>query len=189
MTSSPSSGAADQAAAPVSPKLSAEQMLSRLLTLIRTSRSVADFTPERLREVMGVAVERGENGVERYGFGEQVSPEWAHGFEVDMRAVPPRLDFGFNPVVSGASPQMGDICQIDFDQFTRQLEEMGFARQRNFDSPPQPAPGQPNLLNGRLLYDSFDRPGMHVEVYPEGEHVWTSDTGSGRSCVRTIVVT
>ncbi|MCC4592310.1 hypothetical protein LL974_14285 [Xanthomonas campestris pv. cannae] len=189
MTSSPSSGVADPAAAPVSPKLSAEQMLSRLLTLIRTSKSVAEFTPQRLREVMGVEVGPEENGVDRYGFGEQVSPEWAHGFEVDMRAVPPRLDFGFNPVVSGASPQMGDICQLDFDQFTGQLEEMGFTRQHNFDSPPQPAPGQPSLLNGRLLYDSFDRPGMHVEVYPEGQHVWTPDTGSGRSCVRTIVVT
>ncbi|MCC4595817.1 hypothetical protein NRY95_01415 [Xanthomonas campestris pv. phormiicola] len=189
MTSSATPGAADQAAAPSSPKLTAEQMLTRLLALIRTSKSVAEFTPQRLSEVMGVEVEYSEKGVERYGFGEKVSPEWTHGFEVNTGKPYPRLDFGFNPIVRGASPDMQDICRLDFDQFASQLEAMGFTRQHNFDSPPQPPPGQPSLPNGRLLYDYFDRPGMHVEVYPEGERVWTPGAGSGRSCVKMVIVT
>ncbi|UYK88745.1 hypothetical protein [Xanthomonas sacchari] len=168
MTSSPSSGAADQAAAPVSPKLSAEQMLSRLLTLIRTSRSVADFTPERLHEVMGVEMDYARDGSGRYGFGEKVSRDWVHGFEVDPRTKNHGFEFSFDPATRGSSPDMTSICQMDFDRFTGELEKMGFVREHHFDSPPQASFGE-KLSHGALMYDFFQRPGMWIQVYPNGE--------------------
>ncbi|WP_254459582.1 hypothetical protein [Xanthomonas sacchari] len=168
MTSSPSSGAADPAAAPVSPKLSAEQMLSRLLTLIRTSKSVAEFTPQRLREVMGVDVDYARDGSGRYGFGEKVSQDWVHGFEVDPRMKNHGFEFSFDPATPGSSPDMTSICQMDFDRFTGELEKMGFLREHYFDSPPQASFGE-KLPHGALMYDLFQRPGMWIQVYPNGE--------------------
>ncbi|WP_267108866.1 hypothetical protein [Xanthomonas sacchari] len=187
MTSSPSSGAADQAAAPVSPKLSAEQMLSRLLTLLRTSRSVADFTPERLHEVMGVEMDYARDGSGRYGFGEKVSRDWVHGFEVNMKKADPRLIFSFDPVVPGASPAMRDLCRVDFDQFTSELEEMGFVRERYYDSPPAAPNGGPKPSHGPWMYDSFERPGMWLQVYPRDESIG-SDDAVRHSCVQMVIV-
>ncbi|WP_369935055.1 hypothetical protein [Xanthomonas tesorieronis] len=169
MTSSAKPGAADQAATPSSPKLTAEQMLTRLLALIRTSKSVAEFTPQRLSEVMGVKMDYASDGSGRYGFGEQVAPDWMHGFEVNMRKANPGMEFSFDPKVPGTSPDMTSICQMDFDRFTGELEGMGFVRNSYYDSPPQAPFGGEKLSHGRLMYDSFERPGMWVQVYPRGE--------------------
>ena len=71
---------------------------------------------------------------------------------------------------------MTDICQIDFDRFTAELEEMGFTRQRYYGS------------HGGFMKDWFDRPGMRVEVYPRGERVWTPERDSGRACVQMVLI-
>ncbi|TDK23720.1 hypothetical protein E2F46_10280, partial [Luteimonas aestuarii] len=71
---------AGQDTSPVNPKLTAEQALTRLLELIRSSRFRSDFTPERLSQVMGVDVKTFSSGY--YGYGEQISEDWWYGFEM-----------------------------------------------------------------------------------------------------------
>jgi hypothetical protein len=151
------------------PMLSAEQALRRLLTLIGSSQSIADFTPERLAHVMGVPI---QHSGEEYGFGERLTAHWSYGIEVGIVDGRPRFDFSFNPR-PGTSPAMTDICQLDFDRFTAELEAMGFQHEPYYDSPPQTPPGQIPLLHGRLMCERFYRPGalagMRIEVYPRGE--------------------
>ena len=158
MTTAAETGEAGDDPMSIQSKLSAEQILLRLLELIRESDSVEDFTPEHLSRTMGVEIEYARDGSGRYGFGESVTTEWTHGFEADMKTKSgARFSFSFDSA-PGSSPPMTDICQVDFDRFTAELEAMGFTRQRYYGE------------HGRFIMDWFARPGgMRVEVYPRGE--------------------
>ena len=177
MTTTAAAGNADQGGTtPLSPALTAEQGLLRLLELIRTSKGTQDFTPERLNEVMGVRIEYARDGADRYGAGEQLTEQWSYGFSVEKTAARgTRFEFSFNENPPGSSPPMTDICQIDFDRFTSELETMGFMRQHNYAE------------HGRLMSDWFDRPGMRVEVYPRGEANEPLEKIS-HNCVKTIFI-
>ncbi|MCL1960195.1 MAG: hypothetical protein FWG56_00070 [Desulfovibrionaceae bacterium] len=174
----------------VSPKITAEQALRRLLTLISASLSVENFTPERLEQVMGVPIKHWEGGY-GYGFEEDITPQWIFRFMVSedtalgKKERHPRFELNFIPSVLGASPPMTDICQFDYDHFTAELEAMGFDREPYYDAL-APGPRQP------LMYDSFYNPDkrMLIEVYPKGEGVRTQDQGSkpGRGCVKMIII-
>jgi hypothetical protein len=146
MTTPASSGIAEQGGAPLRPRLTAEQALTRLLELIHSSRHLDDFTPERLREVMGTEITYAEDGADRYGFGEQITADWSYGFGVDKSApTGPHFLFDFNPVPPGTSPDMTDICQLDFEKFSAELESMGFIK--------TPSYGE----HGRLMHYTFNR--------------------------------
>jgi hypothetical protein len=159
---------------PVQPKLTAEQVLTRLLELIRTTKSIEDFTPEHLSNVIGVEFKNISPGY--YGFGEQITAAWFYGMELNEGSSTGRSRFYFsfnsNPATS---PDMTSICQVDFDQFTTALEKMGFKRQRSFGE------------HGRFMSDLFDRHGMHIEVSPRGEAMEPIDRIS-HFCVKTILI-
>lgn len=158
MTTTATAGDAEQGGASLNQALTAEQGLLRLLDLIRSSKGTEDFTPERLSEVMGVRIEYARDGTDRYGAGGRLTEQWNYGFGVEKTvARGTRFDFSFNENPPGSSPPMTDICQIDFDRFTAELEAMGFTRQRSYGS------------HGSVMNDFFDRPGMRVLVYPRGE--------------------
>lgn len=176
MTTTDQTGGAGQDSVTITPKLSAEQMLLRLLELIRSSKSVVDFTPEHLEKTMGVPIEYARDGSGRYGFGEAVTAEWNHGFAADMKPrTGARFSFNFTSA-PGTDPPMTDICQLDFDKFTADLEAMSFNRQRYYGE------------HGRFINDWFERGNMRVEVYPEGEYVWTPERGGGRACVKMVLI-
>lgn len=168
---------AGQGAAPVKPQITAEQALTRLLELIRSSKSIQDFTPEHVSQAMGVKIEHAHDGSGNYGFGEDVTSEWNHGFGVNMKVMPgPRFDFSFNPIVPGTYPDMTDVCQVDFDQFSSELKAMGFSSEPYYAE------------HGRLASHLFTRPGMKIEVYPDGEWVWSEEKGNGRTCVKMVLI-
>lgn len=174
MTTTPQTGGTGQGTTAINPRLNAEQVLLRLLELIRTSKSAADFTQEHLSKVMGIEMQAHAPG--EYGSGEQITPDWWYG--VEMRVKPRtggRFSFSFGSA-PGTDPPMTDICQVDFDQFTAALEAMGFKRQRHFGE------------HGRSINDWFERGSMRVEVYPEGEFVWTPEKGGGRACVKMVLI-
>lgn len=176
---------------PLQPKINAAQALQRVLELIRTSNTAADLTHDRVEQVMGVPLhEKGRI----YWFGERVAPHWSHGFSLakdpgaSSAEQAPRFDYGFSPDPLNSTPPMTDICQLDFDQFKAALQAMGFTARSVYDSPPHAPPGQDSLPHGRRMYDSFDRPGMRVQVYPEREHAPKSDTDMGRTCVKQVYI-
>ena len=70
MTTPAAPGAAGQDAAPLRPRLTAEQALTRLLGLVRTSRTVKNFTPKSLAGAFGVEFTMEGN---RHVFHEQVN--------------------------------------------------------------------------------------------------------------------
>lgn len=169
--------------------MTAKQAMQRVLELIRTSKTIADFTPEHLEQVMKVPVKTWEKG---YGFGETLTNAWGAGFDVGTWNGRRQFNFGFSPEPGlspeAPSPPMTDICQVDFDQFKAALQTMGFKGDSVYDSPPHALPGQEHLLHGRWMYDGFVRPGMRVDVYPQGEHAPTQEEGIGRTCVKEIYI-
>ncbi|WP_115514504.1 MULTISPECIES: hypothetical protein [Xanthomonas] len=139
-------------------KPTAEGLLGQLLSLIKDSQTISDFTPQRLNSTMGQVVQfvKGDEG--RYRAFGRLTKDWSYGFGVDETKLDGRwFEFRFDRNVAGASPPMSEICRLDFDRFTQQLEQMGFARERNI------------VEDGRWMSDFFTRPGMRVEVFPRGE--------------------
>ena len=139
-------------------KPTAEGLLGQLLVLIKGSQNISDFSPERLNSTMGQAVQFVKGDERRYRAFGPLTKDWSYGFGVDETKLDGRwFEFRFDRNVAGASPAMTEICRLDFDRFTQQLEQMGFARERNV------------VEDGRWMSDFFTRPGMRVEVFPRGE--------------------
>lgn len=155
------------------PTLDAEQALTRLLTLIRETRSVEEFSPQRLAAAFGVPVSVFEPGY--WGYGEQFSPDWSYSIEMREKIkIGPRFSFGFNSG-PGAPPPIDALCGLDYARFTAGLEAMGFDR--------KPYRGE----YGRFINDWFERPGMRVAVYPIGEPT-PADGTSSRICVKRVLI-
>jgi hypothetical protein len=172
MTSPPPTNAMSAAAS----KLSVEPMLTRLLELIRSTTRVEEFTPERLSQIMGVDVQRARDQSQRYGYGEAVNAHWNQNFEVDLqRKIGARFNFSFDPNPPDAYPPIADLCEPDFHAVAAELEAMGFKRTRYHGE------------HGRFINDWFDRPGMRVAVYPQGEGS-ASGQSTGRLCVKRVQV-
>lgn len=168
---------------PTSSELTAEELLQRVLELVRTSKSISDFTLDRLEKIMGVSVERGSDG---YGHSARLTSQWLYDFS--MRAVDTstpedgmRFAFGFDEIPDDPPP-MTDICQLDFDHFTAELEAMGYTREPYYDSPPPADMGRPRLAHGRLIYESFSGPHLYIEVYPRGE----TSAKANHDCVKML---
>jgi hypothetical protein len=158
--------AANEASA--APKLSAERALTGLLDLLRDSRSLADFTQLRMEAMLGVPFERASDGQDRIGFGEQVTPDWVHGFELDRSSMHgPMFDYSLHPVVPGAHPDMTAVCGIDFDAFAAAMRAMGFTDSLY------------RAEHGRLMHMRFVRDGLVVTAMPRGE----SDAKANHLCL------
>ncbi len=170
MSSSIDHGSGESSSAP----RTAQDALTRILGLIRTSSSLDAFTPDYVSRAMGQAVRYRNDGTGRFGASGVLTPDWNYGFGINKtEAKGAWFEFLFEPNPPDASPSMSDICQLDFERFASQLEQMGFSRERNL------------VEDGRWMSEIFQRPGMRVEVFPRGE----ADTPQDRAthqCVEWI---
>ncbi|MCC4610199.1 hypothetical protein [Xanthomonas campestris] len=158
MSSPPDSAAASQGSRPGAPIGTAKDALTRVLALIEGIHKLDDLTPDYLQSKMGVPVTHAEKDHRRYGASAPLTTEWGYSFGMDQTPTAGRwFEFTFNPAQAGASPSMTEICELDFDTFTKRLEAIGFTRQRNV------------VEDGRWMSDFFNRPGMRIEVFPRGE--------------------
>jgi hypothetical protein len=170
-------------------RLTAEQALTRLVELIRSSHSLGDLTAERVSEIMGVQVKRAEDGSGDYSFYEPSAPGWLHGFDFSTKYR--RFSFSFDPIRPGTSPDPAVTCSPDLAQVASALEAAGFTKTPHYDAapppPPEPLPfSDERPTHGRLLDYTFerkqDKAGMAVVVYP-GDSIPDVQDGTSRACV------
>lgn len=195
MTTPTAPGTIGKDTTPLRPKLTAEQVLIRLLELIRSSRYLSDFTPERLSQVIGVEFVTYRPGY--HAFGEQVTPDWWYSLEKeDGDRYGPQFTLRFTTQDSKDANHvsMADVCQFDLDRFSAELEAMGFSKTPHYDSappaPPPPFPGSDaRPEHGGLMDYTFERirdgrGEMMVVVYLG--YVRDERTGTGRECVKMV---
>lgn len=150
--------------------VTAEQAMHGLLELIRATPSVAELTPETMGERLGLPIKR--LSTDHFGYAQPLSGGWAFSVErQQVGSLGPRVDLIFSPIGEGR-PAATPICTPDFGHFTKELERMGFKRQRAYGE------------HGRWIYDAFDRPGQHVEVYP----LVADGADAAAVCVQVVLV-
>lgn len=170
-TSMPSTPAAGVPA----PHHDAAQVLQHTLRLIGEASSVHDLSPQRLGDTYGVTFASRESG--RHAFAAQIDRDWWYSLQIanDIGGAP-RFDLSFDQAVPSARDvTMTDICQVDFDQFGRQLQALGFLRTPR------------HAEHGRHVSDVFERGTLRVEVFARGESESTSETAA-HACVKMISV-
>lgn len=156
------------------PKLDAQAALAKVLDLIRTSKRIGDFTPERISDITGLRMNF--DGPDRFGAGEQLSSDWSYAFEMDRKTVNgAQFMFSFDPAVPGAWPSPATICGTGFDAFAAALEQMGFRKDAWYGE------------LGGILKHTFDNDLLHVGVMTMGDGN-TSPGKAARTCVRMVIV-
>jgi hypothetical protein len=155
-------------------KINAGQLLSRLLDLIKSSKSIGDFTPDRVNAAM--QLQDFSLGPGHFQYGGILTDNWSYGLEVDQASVHgPRVALEFVDKTPSRDAAMGDICQVDFDRFASELKGAGFKQDTVYGE------------HGITVYHRFDRPDLSIKISTNGE---ASDaTGEiGRTCIRLITI-
>lgn len=154
-------------------------MMNGLIKLIESSRSISDFTPERLAFYLKTTIRHGD--ANNYGSLEEITDQWLLAVAVNLgSANGPRFELYFQDVPLNSSPPMTRICNPDFERFTSSLEKSGFSRDKYYG------------LHGSLGWDSFsdNRTSgrkLTIEVYPLGEADEPADL-IGHLCIKRIVI-
>jgi|GEM_PF-715663 len=153
-------------------ELSTTQALQAMLELIRTSHRVTDITQDTVDRIFGVQTK--VTAQDEFGYGQRLPGNWA--FSIQRLVIPgigTRVDLGFDPI-PGTQAAPLTACEPNFAQFTGALESMGFSRRTLYRE------------HGRWIGDSFERPGMVVQVYARTAF---TDTGEPRGpvCVRMVL--
>ena len=161
-------------AVPIDPPVRpAEDLLRRMLDLLRDSHEITDLTRARIRRAFDVDFEIDEG---RLGFGERLCREWWSSIELDPDgALGPSFELAFRPDCAGTSPAATGICAIDYEQFAAELKAMGFEHESLVGE------------NGRIVHENFDRDGLSVIVHTRGE----ADAPAGKrshACVMRVIV-
>ena len=177
MTSDSTPAAAGQGAAGTPGRApSAEGLLTGVLELIRTSQRLDDISPARLKAVLGVDVEYARDGSGRYGAGGTLAPGWTFGVEVipsGEHGLTPRFSLEILPEVADTAPDMGAICQPDFEQIATRLQAMGLQRTPY------------RAEHGRYLYDEYTKGTLSIEVTP-GAQLAPATMAIVHTCLRSI---
>lgn len=162
-----------QATSP-SEDLTAELLLARLVDLIKQSRSIQDFTPERVSAAMQQPVTYFTP--DRFGYRGLLTRDWR--FTLDVRTadtVTERLDLDFIDRTPNRSASATDICQIDFDRFASEMANAGFSRTTI------------NGEHGIVVYDRFDRSDLSIKVSSIGAAPFPPE-GALDICVQLVTI-
>lgn len=164
----------DPAAHIVPPKLDAETALSKVLELIRTSRGIDDFTPERISAVTGLKMI--PDGPDGFGASERLDVDWFYYLAMDRKTVSgPQFIFEFRPEKPGKLPSAASICAMDFTEFSSEMERMGFAPRIHYGE------------HGMILSHEFDSDHMFVDVYTQ-VLAPQEPTGQVGECIRMVII-
>lgn len=150
-------------------EVTASELLTRLLELIMNCTSVADLTVDRVGPALGIPLATHAPG--KWGGRARLTPDWSYA----ITALGDRIRLGFFDNQGGTAGAMGSICQPDFDDFTGALRNAGFAKAAFYGE------------HGELVYDSYTREQLRVDVTPRGESGAASDTIL-HECVQAVTV-
>lgn len=159
---------------PVTATFTAEQLLLRLLDLIKSTNSADELTMERVSAAMQQPALTFGPG--HFGYGDRLTPEWGFGLEVNKAGAPESfLDLNFIDTTPEKRAGATDICKIDFDQFASELAAAGFIRETVWGE------------HGRVSYYHFSRPSLSIRVVTIGEDSTPLDKIT-HDCVRRVTV-
>lgn len=166
--------ASTAADAATSPAPSADQLLLRLIELVKSTTSTRELTEERVSQAMQAPVQR--FGPDHFGYGGALTPEWGYGLEIKKAgAAGARLDLNFIDTTASGKAAATAICQVDFDQFASSLQAAGFKRET--------IRGE----HGRVIYERFSRPQLSIKVDTMPE-IPSALGDAMHACVRLVTV-
>lgn len=152
----------------------ADQLLARLLILIKDTASAKELTIEHVSAAMQHPAQTFGPG--HFGYGGKLTERWSYGLEVKKGgSTGVRLDLDFIDTTPTKSASATDICQLDFNRFAAELKAIGFAH----DS----VRGE----HGRVVYERFQRQSLGVIVDRIGGASLPADTPTP-ACVRHVTV-
>ncbi|QGN34195.1 hypothetical protein [Microlunatus sp. Gsoil 973] len=155
-------------------ELTAVQLLTRLLELIKNSDSVADFSFDQVQRALDVPIER--YGPNKWGTQARLTRNWNYAIHA-LEDFPDgaRVMVSFFEDESTTFGDMTEICQLDFDDFTGDLRSAGFMKQSFYGD------------HGIPLYDAYTRNHLRVEVSSRGEASRSSDKVL-HQCIQAVLV-
>ena len=153
--------------------VTAEQLLNRLLELIKHSTSIADFTAATVGSALGVRLHTFAPG--RAGYRARLTPEWSCTLTTHQKyGLGPRMLLDFISEPPGRVPMTG-ICQIDVRSFTGELSQAGFSNTVHY--------GEHGWRMGNLL----EHGGLTVELSACSEADQPQDKFE-HHCIRSVLV-
>lgn len=151
----------------------AGQLLTGVAQLIMNAATMADITPDSVRQQLGLELTR--DGRE-HATDAQLNPDWHYELAIDPQSIGgPQFYFGFFPTDPDAEATMTSICEVDLEQFAALLEGSGFDR--------TPWVGE----HGRRMGQYFQRGALRVTVSTQGE-ASTPPEKINHACIRGIQV-
>ncbi|WP_373745682.1 hypothetical protein [Neisseria dentiae] len=161
------------------------EILTRILEMMAASQSVKDFSIERLEQTFGVKMLRHEDDDDDGYFFANLSKNW--DWQMTKSKDSERLEgvrFSFNPTDEydathkvNEEPDITEICDMDYDEFVRKAEALGFTQ-------------KPNIIQDGMQVGVYLRrndlkvEALHKFGYPSG----SSNPTERKACVRMILI-
>lgn len=172
---------------PTGPDLPAAEVGKRVIKLVKSIRTLKDFSPENIELQTGVKVSFYDEKRSKYGFGGKTAgaPDWTYGFSAyphplgKTNNVTGTLSFSFNYQLHEPDyPEMPKVFK-DFNlvMLVKELQKVGF-------SAPTPNIGE----HGRLLGWYFTREKVLVNVSAKGSSTKSNRTPNKDNYIERIIV-
>lgn len=154
-------------------EITAEQLLTRLLELIKSSTSIGDFTFAKVQQALGMPLETYERG--KWGLRAQLTADWSYSLTAfEKFTLGPRILLDFVDHSEAPTP-MTDICQVDANSFIAELSQAGFSNMVRYGE------------HGRLLGNDLARGDLIIEIATVGEAGEPTEKVLHR-CIKSIMV-
>ncbi|WP_369941350.1 hypothetical protein [Xanthomonas medicagonis] len=112
------------------PALSAEEIGTRFLKLLKGLKSRDDLSLERIQEIIGLTLKHvsyPKEGLESYFYVQPLEGGWSYSldFMPEYASLKRGISLSFEHEKDEFS-EMGAVCALDFDHYDKALKEMGF---------------------------------------------------------------
>ncbi|OSI17943.1 hypothetical protein BWD09_04100 [Neisseria dentiae] len=116
------------------------EILTRILEMMASAQSDKDFSIERLEQTFGVKMKRSEKDDDDGSFFTNLSKNWDWYMDKYKDPIEGQdgVDFSFEPTAEyrdthkvSEEPNITEICDMDYDEFVRKAETLGFTQTPN----------------------------------------------------------